>query len=287
MNGNPSIPPAPLVYIVVLTWNGKADTLECLQSLRASSYPNARILVVDNASTDRTLEAVQAFSTSVEVIRNSTNRRFAGGNNVGIRRALEAGADFVLLLNNDTVVDKDLLSELVAAAQRDPGIGVVGPKIYYSSDPRRIWYAGGKIQWWAGWISHVGIRQIDSGQYRHTAETDYVTGCCMLVRRDVIERIGLLDERYFMYGEDVDWCLRARHAGYRIVIEPRAMLWHKLSVSAGGHLSWFKNWNKLKSNLRLMWRYAKPYHWVTIPVGMLYNIVRSVLALRPPATFGD
>ncbi len=271
---------SPLVYVVVLTWNGKNDTLECLRSLQSVTYPNFRILVVDNASSDGTTEAVRQSFQNVEVIRNETNLRFAGGNNVGIRHAMSKQADYVLLLNNDTVVEMGFLSELIATAERDPDIGMVGAKIYYHDDPTpqgtsRIWFAGGKIEWWEGWISHVGLRQLDRGQFESVEETDYITGCCLLVKRQVIEKIGFLDESYFMYGEDADWCIRAMRAGYKLTVQPKAKLWHKLSVSSGGHLSWFKNWNKLKSNLRLMWRYARPYHWVTIPLTLPFVIAAS------------
>lgn len=267
----------PLVFIVVVTWNGKRDTLECLASLQAVTYPNYRILLIDNASTDGTQEAVQKQFPSVEMIRTDRNLRFAGGNNVGIRHALSQGAAYVLLLNNDTVVDPNFLTELVATAERDPSVGMVGARIYYHEDPQRIWFAGGEISWWSGWIAHTGIRQVDRGHFDSERAVDYITGCCMLVRREVIERIGLLDERFFMYGEDVDWCLRARRAGYRLVFQPKAKVWHKLSVSAGGHFSWFKNWNKLKSTFRLLRRYAKPYHWLTIPLLLPLMIIRGAL----------
>ncbi|HWP83428.1 MAG TPA: glycosyltransferase family 2 protein [Bacteroidota bacterium] len=262
----------PLVYVILVNWNGKADTLECLSSLQKVHYSNARVLVVDNASSDGSVEAFRSQFPSVELIENSVNVRFAGGNNVGIRHALERGAEYVLVLNNDTVVDAMVLDELIRTAESDPSIGMVGAKVLYYTDPQRIWFAGGRIHWWSGWIAHEGIREMDRRQHDIVKDVDYLTGCCILAKREVIEEIGLFDERFFMYGEDVDWCLRARRAGYRLVFQPKAKVWHKVSVSVGGHFSWFKNWNKLKSNLRLLWRYAKPYHWLTIPVGMLGRI---------------
>jgi len=277
----------PLVYVIVLTWNGKADTLECLKSLRPAlrDYPNARVLVVDNASSDGTVEAVRGEHPDVEIVVNETNLRFAGGNNAGIRHALEKGAEYVLLLNNDTVVDAEFVSHLVNAAEKDAGVGMAGPKIYYYSSPRQIWFAGGRIDWWQGWVSHVGIRQRDHGQYDAVRDVDYLTACCVLVKKQTVERIGLLDDRYFIYGEDADWCVRAQRAGFRLVYVPSAVVWHKLSASSGGHLSWFKNWNKLKSQLRLMARYAKPYHWLTIPFVLTGKILIALLsALRTPRT---
>lgn len=270
----------PLVYIIVLTWNGKKDTLECLNSLKKVSYNNLKVLVVDNASSDGTQEEVQKQFPDVEYILNPTNLRFAHGNNVGIKYALTKGADYILLLNNDTTVADNFLDELVTTASRNSNIGIVGPKMCYYSDPERIWYAGGKIEWWKGWISHIGVRELDNGQYDQTKETDFVSGCSILVKRDVIEKVGLLDTAYYIYGEDVDWCIRASHAGYKIMFEPKAKIWHKLSVSTGGHLSWFKNWNKMKSQLRIMRRYAKWYNWVTIPLGMMFNIALNYFRVK-------
>jgi GT2 family glycosyltransferase len=269
------MPDFPLVYVIVLSWNGKNDTLECLASLRQLTYPNARIVVVDNASSDGTGDALRSAFPNIELIVNNSNLRFAGGNNVGIRRALERGAEYVLMLNNDTVVDPKFLSRLVEAAQSNKQIGIVGPKICYFDDPRRIWFAGGLIKWWRGRVAHIGIREVDNGGYDATTEVDYITGCCMLIKREVIETIGMLDERYYIYGEDVDLCIRASQSGYESLYVPSSRVWHKLSASTKGHLSWFKNWNKLKSQLRLMARYARWYHWITIPVTMPVDIMLS------------
>ena len=214
----------PLVYIIVLTWNGKADTLECLRSLADLTYPNFRIMVVDNNSADGTAVEVIKDYPNVEVIVNGSNLRFAGGNNVGIASAVERGAELVLLLNNDTTVERHFLTAMVEAIRSDSGAGMAGPKIYYFGDRKRIWYAGGRIEWWKGWISHVGVRELDEGQYDAPRRIDYVTGCCMLVKREVIERVGMLDEAYYIYGEDADWCVRASRAGFSLLYVPSAVI---------------------------------------------------------------
>jgi GT2 family glycosyltransferase len=265
----------PTVYVIILSWNGRSDTLECLRSFKNVAYKNYRIVVVDNASVDGTVQAVRGEFPEIDIIVNSSNLRFAGGNNVGIKYAIEKGADFILLLNNDTLVDQNFLWMMVRTALSENNIGMVGPKIFYDNDKRRLWYAGGRIEWWKGWISHRGVREYDSGRYDDRCETDYITGCCILVKREVIENIGLLDESYYIYGEDADWCIRASRSGYKLLYEPSAIIWHKLSVSAGGHLSWFKNYNKLKSQLKFLFRYAKWYHWLTIPFGLFFNILAS------------
>jgi GT2 family glycosyltransferase len=270
----------PLVYIIVLTWNGREDTIACLKSLQEITYPNYRILLVDNASTDGTVEAIRRDFPAVEVLVNESNFRFAGGNNAGIRHAVANGADYILLLNNDTTVAPDFLTELVRAIHGDEHLGMASPKIYYYDQPRRIWFAGGRIEWWRGWFSHIGIREDDRGQYNAPARVDYLTACCVLVKRTVIERVGVLDEGYFMYGEDADWSIRAARAGYGLQYVPSAAIWHKLSVSSGGHFSWFKNWNKLKSQIRLVRRYAKAYHWLTIPIAFPVSVVAAALAAR-------
>jgi GT2 family glycosyltransferase len=269
------MPDLPLVYVIVVSWNGKKDTLECLASLQQLTYQNARIVVVDNASSDGTGDAICSAFPNAELIVNTSNLRFAGGNNVGIRRSLERGAEYVLMLNNDTVVDPEFLSRLVEAAEGNKQVGIVGPKIYYFDDPKCIWFAGGSIKWWRGRVTHIGIREEDNGRYDATTEVDYITGCCLLIKRKVIETIGMLDERYYIYGEDVDLCIRALRSGYKSIYVPSSRVWHKLSASTKGHLSWFKNWNKLKSQLRLMARYARWYHWITIPIAMPVDIILS------------
>lgn len=157
---------------------------------------------------------------------------------------------------------------------------MVRSKILHFSDPNSIWYADGKIEWWKGWLSHTGVREVDSGQYDKQQVTDFISGCCILVKREVVEKIGMLDTAYYIYGEDVDWCIRASRAGYRLMYEPKAKIWHKLSVSTGGHLSWFKNWNKLKSQIRIMARYARLYNWMTIPVGFIFEIIKNYIKAR-------
>ncbi len=272
--------PYPVVSIIILNWNRKDDTISLLQSIGKVSYPNFLLILVDNASSDGTVDAVKEKFPFVKIIPNSENLRFAGGNNVGIEYALQTKTDYVLLLNNDTIVDPNFLSKLVEYAEGNNDVGIGGPKIFYYYDQRRIWFAGGKIDYWKGWISHIGIREVDHGQYDSAREVDYITGCCMLVKREVIEKIGKLDESYFIYGEDSDWCIRAKRAGYSLVYVPSSIIWHKVSASSGGNLSWFKNWNKLRSQLRLMARYAKWYNWLTIPFGLVINIFAAAVSVR-------
>lgn len=263
----------PQIAIIIVNWNGRDDTLACLASLRNLTYPHTSVVLVDNGSTDDSVATVRRQFPRITILEAKRNLLFAGGNNKGITHAKEHGADHVMLLNNDTIATPDLVTRLVDRLESDSRIGMVAPKIYYDSDPRRIWFAGARIRPWLGTMSHRGIREVDHGQFDEAKETDYATGCCVLVRGEVIDRIGLLDEAYRMYGEDADWSVRARKAGYRILFEPAATLRHKVSASAGGNLSLFKLRNKLVSQIRFFSRHAAWYHWLVIPwMSILINL---------------
>ena len=274
----PDMPREPLVFIVIVNWNGKSITLECLRSLSVVSYRNTRTIVVDNGSTDGSVEAIRAEFPGVVVLPMRENLRFAGGTNAGLEYALGQGADAMLLLNNDTTVGKDFLSHLVDRLLSDSSAGLVAPKICYAGEPDRIWSAGGEISMWTGTMRHRGIRETDRGQWDEGCEVDYASGCCLLARRAVVEQVGLLDTSYFMYTEDADWCLRAARQGYRTLYEPRALIWHKISVSSGGHLSWYKMKNKFIGNLRFFGRYAAWYQWPVFP--WLNIVVNAAAAIR-------
>lgn len=218
---------APSVFVVIVNWNGVSDTLECLESLCNLEYPDLQVVLVDNGSEDDSIEAVRRKYPSTRIIANSRNLGFTGGNNVGIRCALENGADYVWLLNNDTIVDRSTLSSLVGVAESDPGIGIVGSKIYSFSEPGVISFAGATIDWVKGKSSHIGRGEVDNGQYDRVSEVDRVSGCSMLVKKEVCEKVGLLDEAFFLFVEDVDWCVRAKLAGFRINFAPSSNVWHK------------------------------------------------------------
>jgi GT2 family glycosyltransferase len=224
----------PHVAVIVLNWNRRQDTLECLQSLRGLTYPHYELIVVDNGSTDGSVQAIREAFPAICLLANPENLGFAEGNNVGMRHVLSGEADYVFLLNNDTVVAPALLDELVATAQADPRVGVVGPKIYYYDRRDTLWYAGAREQWLRRLPATVGLDEIDRGQYDQVRETACVYGTAMLIRRQVLEEVGLLDERFFCYHEDADFCMRVRGAGYRCVYNPRGLVWHKVSASTRG-----------------------------------------------------
>lgn len=219
----------PRVAIIVLNWNRRADTVACLESLRALTYPDYEVVVVDNHSSDGSAAAVRQRFPDVTLIENAENLGYTGGNNAGLRHALEQRADYALLLNNDTVVDPGCLSALVAVAEADPAVGMVGPLIYYFDQPTVIWSAGGAIDWRRGTTWMVGLDEPDDGQWDAPRPVDFITGCALLVKAETMRQIGLLDERFFAYYEDTEWCVRAARAGYRLFLVPAAKVWHKIS----------------------------------------------------------
>lgn len=217
----------PAVYFSILNWNQKDLTLECLESLAHLDYPNYRIVVVDNGSNDGEATAIRAQFPSVTVLENGRNLGFAEGNNVGIRYALSQGADYVLLLNNDTIVDPQMLKVLVRVAESDEQVAIVGPKIYYYDEPETIWSAGGILRRF-GTPVMLGVDEVDSGQHDELKEVDWISGCALLIKDSVIQQIGLIDARFFIYFEETDWCSRARRAGFKVLYVPQARMWHKI-----------------------------------------------------------
>jgi GT2 family glycosyltransferase len=253
------------LVIVVLNWNGLEDTRALLNSLARCREPggwSASVLVVDNGSTDGSVAALGAEFPRIALLALPDNLRFAGGNNAGVRRALEEGADAVMLLNNDTEADPALVERMLLALDQHPEAGALGPLIYYGAPSQRIWYAGGRCVVGWGHTAHRGLRDLDRGQYRSIESTGYLTGCCLLARREAWERVGLLDERYFIYAEDADWSLRARRAGLRLLFVPTARLWHRVSATAGDASPW-KIYQRSRANLTLYARHARGVARVT------------------------
>ena len=236
----------PLVYIITVNWYGLDDTLECLESLRNITYPKYNIIVVDNGSIDNQADIIKGIFPDIELIKNVENEGFVIANNQGIELAMEKGAEYILLLNNDTTVKNDFLEILVNYAEQNYDVGILSPKIlYYNSD--LIWSMGGAISYITGFSIMLGKGK-NSKQYNTIIEPDFVTGCAMLTKREVFEDIGLLDPVYFAYYEDVDYSYRARKAGYKIKVIPDSIIWHKKSASAG-----IKGSNKISQTQAYLW----------------------------------
>ena len=219
------------VFIIILNYNGIKDTLELLDNIVKLDYSNYKIIVIDNASSDGSNLELKKI-TNIDLIENNKNLGFVGGNNIGIKFALKQKADYILLLNNDTIVESDFLAKLVNAMESDSGIGLTGSKIMNYNDRQKIWSAGGGIKKWSKKTFQYGEGKIDDGSYDEPKEVDFLSGCCLLIRREVIEKIGLLDDDYFMYYEDVDYCLKAKRAGFKVFYVPQSVIWHKVANSS-------------------------------------------------------
>ena len=224
---------APKVVVGTLTWNQKAHVMECLASLVRLEYPNYEIVVVDNGSTDGTEEAVRAAFPQAHLVRNAKNLGAAEGINGYVRFALEANADYLLIIANDGCVEPSTLTELVKVAEADPSLGIVAPKVYYHGT-NKIWFAGGaRFDWLRGQFHGFHQNVEDDGSYDREGEAEYFPGGFSLFRVAAIRKAGLLDPRYFVYWEDPDWTIRFYRAGYKGWYTPRSRAWHKASSSLG------------------------------------------------------
>lgn len=219
------------MLVIVLSYNGLDLTLGCLQSLERQTLKGFDVLVVDNVSEPGTVDALRRLRPDTRLIEAPTNLGYAGGNNIGLRMGLDQGAGLFMLLNNDTVLDPACLERLVLAQSSDPKIGAVGPMVYTWDETRRISSAGGRLDWLHADAVNVGAGEMDEGQCA-SRDVDFVNGCGLLVTRKAVETIGLLDERYFMYWEETDWCARMRRHGFRIRFVADASMRHKATIQS-------------------------------------------------------
>ena len=228
----------PRVAVVVLNWNGREDTLACLESVAASEWTPSATIVVDNGSEQEIAGALAQRFTGALLVRNRENLGFAGGMNAGLARALELGADFTLLLNNDTVIDPAMLGILVEAAREHPDAGILSPLVLYRDAPGTICNAGLRFDPRRGyWGRPLGMGERDDGRLSGVREVDACSGTAMLVPSDAVREVGPLDEALYLHVEDVDWSLRMRAAGRRTYVVAGARLWHGVSRSTGGEYS--------------------------------------------------
>jgi GT2 family glycosyltransferase len=221
----------PRVGVVVLNWRRPDDILACLRSVSRLDYPDLEVTVVDNASANGSVATIRDEFPHIALVENARNMGFAGGSNQGITRLIGDGAQYVLLLNDDTEIAPDLVWRLVEVAEADPSIGILGPTIYYYGRRSTIWSAGGEVDP-DGTTRHLQLDESDDGLDTAVRDVGYVTGCCMLVSRRVVEALGVLDERFFAYFEEAEWCTRARRAGFRVVHVPSARVWHKIESAS-------------------------------------------------------
>ena len=274
----------PKVAVIILNWNGLAHSSECVESLRSVTYPDYETIVVDNGSQGDDVRVLrERFGDFVHLIENDRNYGFAGGCNIGIRYALSRGADYVLLLNNDTVADPAFLSGLVQAAEALPDGAAFCPKICHYDRPRVLHSTGGRVNPWTGTARQVGRDMADDGRYEQVEERDYADGACLLIRRSALERVGLLDEDYFAYWEETDWCDRAREAGLRCYYVPTARIWHRDSRSfadLGARRFLFR-----RNAFLFLRKRRRPYHLATAVLFQVF-VLAPLYLLRHPSSLG-
>jgi hypothetical protein len=267
---------SPLLTIIVLTWNNFADTAECLHSLRKLNYPQYNVVLVDNGSTDGSIERLQSEFPEVKIIKNGKNLGYAGGNNIGIEYALSKDADYIILLNNDTIVDVNLATELIQASHETGNLGIFGCVNYYYNDRKKIQFSGGIFNWKTGDIIDTTRHKIDKGQFQLLKEVDTVVGSCLFLPTTIIKTVGLLDNRYFLTFEESDLCCRVKKAGYKVYTYMGAGIWHKVSVTGQAQ----------KKGLNILTYYAVRNRFLFLirnspkqflPVSLTYHIARTAV----------
>ncbi|MBC8278926.1 MAG: glycosyltransferase family 2 protein [FCB group bacterium] len=268
----------PKVKIVILNYNGRDDTLECLESLEKVSYENFHTTIIDNGSTDNLGPAIREKFPQVQYLYSPANLRFAGGNNLALRNALEEGYDYVLLLNNDTVVEPDFLTKMVETGDSSAEIGLVGAKMFYYDPPDVIWFAGGVMDVRFAYMRHLGIGQKDDGSFDTPQEMTFLNGACLLIKSAVLRQVGLLDEDYFLYGEDQDYCIRAQRTGYKLFYQPAARIRHKVSRSTPAfrklifrYRSWF---TLIRKHTPFYWRPVQYGHLIAEFIPLVFGYLK-------------
>ena len=216
----------PKIAAIILNTNRRDDTLACLSSLMANQYPDLEVIVLDNASTDGSVAAIHDQYPSVNIHALEENKGYAGNNNTGIQKALASAADWVFILNEDIILAKDALAQMMRAVVDRNDVGIIGPLVYHFDEPQIIQTAGGMLnQQWDS--QHRAQNEADEHLFSSPLETDWVSGCAIGVRREAIEKAGMIDDRFFYYWEETEWCLRIRSYGWKALIIPQAKIWHK------------------------------------------------------------
>lgn len=215
----------PKITIIILHWNNYTDTLSCLASVAELDYDNYQVVVIDNGSSNNSAAIIADAHPDIKILVAKKNLGYTGGNNMGIEFAIQDGCDFVWLLNDDVTVAPNSLSALVGVAITNPKVGFLGPKVYMHEDRQRFLSCGGIIDnYWHPRL--LGIGELDKGQYDDTSEVDYLSGCALLVSQETIQAIGMLDDDFFAYHEDIEWCYRGKRANLKVVFVPEAKVWH-------------------------------------------------------------
>lgn len=278
----------PKVSIIILNYNRTQDTIQCLYSLKKINYPNFDIIVVDNCSRDNFTSQIKQHFPDITVIRNSKNYGFAEGNNIGIRKAIEGSSDYILILNNDTIVGKNFLSFLVDEMEKNPSTAIAGPLILYFNNKDVIWSAGGTTSFWRP--RNLYQDKVADNRLKTTTDIDYLSGCCLLIKTNYLLKIGLFDSDFFLYSEDVDLCIRAKEAGFQILFVPQAKIWHKISLTAGGEYSPLAKYYGIRNRLFLLKKHGSNldkilFYCIILPIITVKNIFILLKNLKSLSAF--
>jgi hypothetical protein len=253
---------ASRTFAVVVNWNGGEQNVECLDSLLAQGLAPSEIVFVDNGSVDGSADEIARRFPGVLLLRNRENLGFGEGANQGGREALARGAGHVFFVNNDVRLPAGSLDLLVRALAEKTDVGIVGPRVLYKSEPGRVWCAGGMLTWKENLSTLLGHRQLDGPEWRASRDVDYVAGCALLVRREVLEKVGMFDAKYFAYMEDVDLCLRAKRAGFGVRLVGDAAAYHASSSATGGGYNPRRKYMMGVNSIWFLKRHARAREWV-------------------------
>ena len=282
------------VSIIILTTNALAMTKEQLLDVAKLDTGNLDVecLVVDNGSKDGTEETIKNYklpNMKYKFIQSGANLGFAGGNNIGIKDALKRKFDYIILMNNDLILQKDIVVKLVDFMHKNTDVGIASPKMYFakgyefhkdrykeSEKGKVLWYAGGIIDKQNVYTSHRGVDEVDHGQYDKIEETDVANGACVIIRQEVFKRIDLLDDSFFLYWEDADFSERAKRAGFKVVYYPMTWMWHKVSASTGGSGSPTNDYFLIRNRFYYSMRYSSL--WTKFAV--LRDTIRQIFTGR-------
>lgn len=262
--------------LVILNWNNPTDTVRCLRSLAQITTPDVEVIVVDNGSADDSVAVVQGQHPECTLLQTGANLGYAGGNNFGLNYALKSGAEFIMVLNNDVTVSPDFLTPLLATLRAHPDIGIVTPLVADTEPGDRVWALGSRVDWHTGQVHRIHAGEAVP-KFHNAApfDVDIASGAAMLMRREVLEQVGLLDELFFLYYEETDWCLAVRECGYLILAVPQSIVWHRVSATLGT-VSPVIDYYMLRNQLRFIAR--RQHGWLRARL-LIRTIARNLLTV--------
>ena len=269
-----------MIAIILVNWKNYDDTKNCLKSLYLSNNTSFNIILIDNESKEKSASKLKESFPHITILPQETNLGFTGANNLGIKYGLALGAEYIMLLNNDTIVPKNFMTPLLTTLRSNSQIAAVQPKIMFADKPDKIWSGGGIYNSLIASTTTIGYDQLDTEKYNKPTYLDWLTGCCILIKAEIISEVGLLNNRFFAYYEDVDWSLRIRKLGYLLAYNPSVPIYHKAGASsrtknksADGFLSPFVHFLNIRNHIFLVRLHAKGFHAINAHVFLLLKII--------------